>query len=485
MNNFNDNFNDFANSFTNDNQFDNKPQDNAFYNNFDDFNQTNEIYNNQSNLNNTFEANSFNSPQTTQPTQPVKPAQAKKNNSGYLTQEEYIAREDKIDLTIYELLGAVVQQNASDLHIIPKHAIGLRVDGEMKTLKLPGFEDGIFFSAKTMKILLKELITDEEEKMLIDNKEYDFSIERELIVQEEQRDKNGLILKEEKKESVRFRANYYYVDSTGLNVGTEGAWAAAFRIIPKEIKSLDMLSAPEVFKDIVKRERGLILVTGPTGSGKSTTLAAMLNEVNERERKHIVTIEHPVEFVHPHKQCMISYRGVDIDTHSFGNAIRGAMRQDPDIILIGEMRDKETISAAITAAETGHLVFATLHTNSAPQTINRIVESFGGDEQAQIRAMLSNSLAAIISQSLVKKEGGGRIAVHEILINNSAIANLIRENKIEQIVNAMSTNQQETKMQIQTQTLAKLVREGKISYETALQYANNRKSLIKDLEEDL
>lgn len=410
-----------------------------------------------------------------------------KNNTGYLSRQEYEAREDKEDLTIYELLGAVVQQKASDLHIIPKHAVGLRVDGELKILKLPGtaFEDGVYFSAKTIKTMLKELITDDEERMLIDNKEYDFSIERELIIQPEEKDRNGTIIREEQKEGVRFRVNYYYVDSTGTDMTSEGAWAAAFRIIPKEIKSLDALQAPEVFKEVIKRERGIILVTGPTGSGKSTTLAAMINEVNEREKKHIITIEHPVEFVHPHKQCMISYRGVEIDTHSFGNAIRGAMRQDPDIILIGEMRDKETISAAITAAETGHLVFATLHTNSAPQTINRIVESFSGDEQAQIRAMLSNSLAAIISQSLVKKEGGGRIAVHEILINNSAIANLIRENKIEQIVNAMSTNQQETKMQVQTQILAKLVREGKISYETALQYANNRKSLIKELEEDL
>lgn len=433
-------------------------------------------------LNNT---NNFNQPIT--PNQPTTNNSKNKNNSGYLSRQEYEAREDKEDLTIYELLGAVVQQKASDLHIIPKHAVGLRVDGELKILKLPGtaFEDGVYFSAKTIKTMLKELITDDEERMLIDNKEYDFSIERELIVQPEEKDKSGRIIKEEQKEGVRFRVNYYYVDSTGTDMTSEGAWAAAFRIIPKEIKSLDVLQAPEVFKEVIKRERGIILVTGPTGSGKSTTLAAMINEVNEREKKHIITIEHPVEFVHPHKNCMISYRGVEIDTLSFGNAIRGAMRQDPDIILIGEMRDKETISAAITAAETGHLVFATLHTNSAPQTINRIVESFSGDEQAQIRAMLSNSLAAIISQSLVKKEGGGRIAVHEILINNSAIANLIRENKIEQIVNAMSTNQQETKMQVQTQILAKLVREGKISYETALQYANNRKSLIKELEEDL
>jgi twitching motility protein PilT len=232
-----------------------------------------------------------------------------------------------------------------------------------------------------------------------------------------------------------------------------------------------------VYKKLVKREKGLVLVTGPTGSGKSTTLAAMLNEINMTEQKHIVTVEDPVEFIHQNKKSVFSHRGVGEDTNSFALALKYAMRQDPDIILIGEMRDKETIEAALTAAETGHLVFGTLHTSSAAGTINRIIDVFSGDEQPQIRAMLASSLVAVIAQALLPKMGGGRVAASEILITNHAISNLIREDKVHQIYSQMQLGQGDTGMQTQTQALQKFLREGKISKDVALQFANKPKEL--------
>ena len=256
-----------------------------------------------------------------------------------------------------------------------------------------------------------------------------------------------------------------------------GDLAAAFRIIPINIPSLDELNAPQIFKHIIKREKGLILVTGPTGSGKSTTLAAMLNEINLNYRKHIITIEDPVEFVHNNKKALFSHRNIGTDATSYSRALKSAVREDPDIILVGEMRDRETISTAITAAETGHLVFGTLHTNSAIQTINRIVDSFDGSEQLQVRNMLSVSLTAVVSQSLIPKIGGGRCAVHEILINNMAISNLIRENKIHQIYSQMQLNQQQTGMSTQTQALMKVLKEGKITKENALAYSTSQQEL--------
>ena len=257
-----------------------------------------------------------------------------------------------------------------------------------------------------------------------------------------------------------------------------GDLAAAFRIIPIDIPSLDDLKAPTIFKEVVKHEKGMILVTGPTGSGKSTTLAAMLNEINEKERKHIITVEDPVEFVHTNKKALFSHRNIGTDTHSYANALKFALREDPDIILVGEMRDRETISIAITAAETGHLVFGTLHTNSAMQTINRIIDSFDGGEQLQVRNMLSVSLTAVISQSLLPKLGGGRIAIHEILLNNNAVANLIRENKVHQIYSQMQLNQQSTGMITQTQAMVKAIRANQISKDTAFRYSTNLQELI-------
>jgi twitching motility protein PilT len=266
----------------------------------------------------------------------------------------------------------------------------------------------------------------------------------------------------------RFRANYYK---------TLDSVAAAFRVIPTQTPTLDGLGAPEIFKKIIKREKGLILVTGPTGSGKSTTLAAMLNEINQNEHKHIITIEDPVEFIHENKKSLFSHREVGMDTKSFATALKYCLREDPDVILIGEMRDQETIQAALTAAETGHLVFGTLHTNSAPQTINRIIDVFSGDTQPQIRAQLSTSLVAVIAQALLPKIGGGRIAVHEILVTNPAIANLIRENKIHQIYSQMQLNQQSTGMQTQTKVLQKLLLNNIIDKETALKYSNRPEEL--------
>jgi twitching motility protein PilT len=271
----------------------------------------------------------------------------------------------------------------------------------------------------------------------------------------------------------RFRANYYK---------TMDDIACAFRIIPVTIPSLDDLNAKKIFKELIKREKGLILVTGPTGSGKSTTLAAMLNEINLTEARHIITVEDPVEFVHTNKKSLFSHRNVGTDTKSFSNALKYALREDPDVILIGEMRDKETITAALTAAETGHLVFGTLHTNSAPQTINRIIDVFGGDEQPQVRAQLSTSLIAVISQALLPKIGGGRIAAQEVMITNPAIANLIREDKVHQLYSQMQLNQQGTNMTTQTQEIVDFLRKKLVSKETALQYSNKPDELIRIIE---
>lgn len=351
------------------------------------------------------------------------------------------------NISIKTLLKNVVAHKASDLHLVGRSEPKIRIDGKLigiDTNKLTG---------KEIEEMCYTLITDKQKKELEETKELDFALEF--------------------PEFGRFRANYYYT----LN----GNLAAAFRIIPIDIPSLDELKAPSVFKDLVKREKGLILVTGPTGSGKSTTLAALLNEINLYEQKHIITIEDPVEFVHPNKQSLFSHRSIGEDTKSYAAGLKYSLREDPDIILIGEMRDKETIGTAITAAETGHLVFATLHTTSAIQTLNRIVDSFDGAEQTQIRNMLSVSLSAIISQSLLPRIGGGRVAIHEILINNSAIGNLIRENKVHQIYSQMQLNQQKTGMMTQTQCLVKNIRENIITKDDAIRFSTQKQELINTL----
>ena len=347
---------------------------------------------------------------------------------------------------IKKLLQSVVTHDASDLHLVSRTEPKIRIDGILKTVNLPKL------SGETIKEMCYTLIDEKQKKYFETHGELDFAIYLPNIG--------------------RFRINYYR---------TLGETAASFRVIPLEVPSLEDLKSPKIYKELLQREKGLILVTGPTGSGKSTTLASMLNEINLTKSKHIITIEDPVEFIHQHKKCIFSQRNIGEDTDSFATALKYAMRQDPDIILIGEMRDKETIEATLTAAETGHLVFATLHTASAPETINRIIDSFKGEEQSQIRAMLSTSLVAIIAQALLPKLGGGRVVTSEILIMNHAIANLIRDNKVHQIYSQMQLGQENSHMQTQTQALLKYLQSGQISRDTALQFANKPDEIIKTI----
>ena len=345
---------------------------------------------------------------------------------------------------IKKLLQSVVTHGASDLHLVSRTEPQIRLDGALKPVNLPKL------TGEDIEEMAYSLITEKQKQQFEEHNELDFALLLPGIG--------------------RFRANYYR---------TLGDVGAAFRTIPIDIPSLDDIGAPEVYKKLIKREKGLILVTGPTGSGKSTTLAAMLNEINLNEQKHVVTVEDPVEFIHQNKKCVFSHRGVGEDTKTFAIALKYAMRQDPDIIMIGEMRDKETIEAALTSAETGHLVFGTLHTSSAPGTINRIIDVFTGDEQPQIRAMISTSLVAIIAQALLPKLGGGRVAASEILVVNHAIANLIREDKVHQIYSQMQLGQGNTGMITQTQVLVKYIKDGKVSRDVALRFSNKPEELSK------
>jgi twitching motility protein PilT len=356
--------------------------------------------------------------------------------------EETTEQPQTID--IKKLLKSVLAYGSSDLHLVVGSEPQIRIDKELRPLNLPVLTD------KDVEQMAYSLIEDKQKKMFEEDLELDFSFELDGIG--------------------RFRANYY---RTIYGIG------CAFRMIPIEIPSLDDFNQPPIFKELVKKEKGLILVTGPTGSGKSTTLASMINEINITERRHIITIEDPVEFVHTNKKSLFSQRDVGADTKSFAAALKYSLRQDPDVILIGEMRDAETIGAALTAAETGHLVFGTLHTNSAPGTINRIIDVFTGEEQAQIRAQLSSSLIAVVSQSLVPKIPKGKVAVQEIMISNPAIANLIREDKVHQIYSQMQLNQSETSMTTQTQEMVKLLQKKLISKENALKNSNRSDELAK------
>jgi len=347
-------------------------------------------------------------------------------------------------LDIKKLLKSVLAFDSSDLHLVVGSEPQIRIDTELRALNLP------ILSAKDVEEMAYSLIEDRQKKIFEDTHELDFSFEL--------------------KDIGRFRANYYR---------TIHGIACAFRMIPIEIPSLDAYGNPPIFKELIKKEKGLILVTGPTGSGKSTTLASMLNEINTTERRHILTIEDPVEFVHKNNKSLFSQRDVGSTTHSFADALKYALRQDPDVILIGEMRDKETIGAALTAAETGHLVFGTLHTNSAPGTINRIIDVFDGDEQPQVRAQLASSLVSVISQTLIPKIGKGKVATQEILISNPAIQNLIREDKVHQLYSQMQLNQQETYMTTQTQQLMEFVKNNVITKENAIKYSNRTDELMK------
>ena len=350
-------------------------------------------------------------------------------------------------LDIKKLLKSVLAYGSSDLHLVIGSEPQIRIDKELRPLNLPSL------TSRDIEEMAYALIEDKQKKEFEEHNELDFSFEL--------------------KDIGRFRANYYR---------TIHGVACAFRMIPIEIPTLDEYGNPPIFKDLIKKEKGLILVTGPTGSGKSTTLASMLHEINLTERRHIITVEDPVEFVHENNKSLFSQRDVGSNTASFATALKYALRQDPDIILIGEMRDAETIGAALTAAETGHLVFGTLHTNSAPGTINRIIDVFDGQEQAQVRAQLATSLVSVISQTLIPKIGGGKIATQEILITNPAIQNQIREDKVHQIYSQMQLNQQETHMTTQTQQLINLVKKNQITKENALKNSNRPEELLKTMQ---
>ena len=336
--------------------------------------------------------------------------------------------------TLNQLLKAMVEQGGSDLHITTNSPPQIRVDGVLKALNLPPM------TPTETKQLAYSILTDNQKHRLEENLEIDFSF--------------GI------KGLARFRANVFH---------QRGAIAAAFRQIPYEIRGFRELGLPSVIERLCEKPRGLILVTGPTGSGKSTTLAAMLDKVNRERHEHIVTIEDPVEYLHSHKKCIVNQRELHADTHSFSNALRSALRQDPDVVLIGEMRDFETVEAALRIAETGHLTFATLHTNSAAQTINRIVDIFPAHQQGQIRVQLSFVLEGIICQSLLPRATGkGRALCMEILVPNSAIRNLIREDKVHQIYGMMQTGQSKHGMQTFNQPLAALYFKRMITLQTAL-----------------
>ena len=344
-------------------------------------------------------------------------------------------------MDIGELLAFGVKNGASDLHLSAGLPPMIRVDGDVRRINVPALEH------KVVHDLVYDIMNDKQRKDYEEFLETDFSFEVPKLA--------------------RFRVNAF-----NHNRGS----GAVFRTIPSEILSLEDLNAPAIFKDISDTPRGVVLVTGPTGSGKSTTLAAMVNHKNETEYGHILTVEDPIEFVHQSKKCLINQREVHRDTLGFNEALRSALREDPDVILVGEMRDLETIRLALSAAETGHLVFGTLHTSSAAKTIDRIVDVFPAAEKDMIRAMLSESLKAVISQTLLKKIGGGRVAAHEIMIGTPAIRNLIRENKIAQMYSAIQTGQQHG-MQTLDQNLQQIVRAGLVSKQAAQLKAANKDSI--------
>ncbi|MDX8384006.1 MAG: type IV pilus twitching motility protein PilT [Ghiorsea sp.] len=343
-------------------------------------------------------------------------------------------------MDISELLAFSVKNGASDLHISAGEPPMIRINGDMTKIKMPLLDD------RNVQTMVYDIMNDDQRKNFEEHLDLDFSFALGDIA--------------------RFRVNCFW-QNRGMS--------AVFRTIPTEILTLEQLKAPELFKELAMAPRGICLVTGPTGSGKSTTLAAMINYRNEAEKGHILTVEDPIEFVHQSKSSLVSQREVGPHTKSFSSALKGALREDPDVILVGEMRDLETIGLALSAAETGHMVFGTLHTSSAPKTIDRIIDVFPAAEKDMVRSMLSESLKAVISQSLLKTaDGKGRVAAHEIMLGTPAVRNLIRENKLAQIVSSMQTGQRDG-MQTLDMCLQNLVRQRKITQEAALEKAQNKK----------
>jgi len=345
--------------------------------------------------------------------------------------------------TLPDLLKTLVEKHGSDLHIATDTPPQVRVHGELERLPLT-----VLTPAET-KQLVYSVLTDSQKKRFEESMELDFSF--------------GI------KGLARFRCNVFM---------QRGAVGAVYRLIPEKVPEFADLGLPAVLANLADRPRGLVLVTGPTGSGKSTTLAAMLNKINAERHGHILTIEDPIEYIHPHKNCLVNQREVHSDTNSFTNALRAALREDPDIVLIGEMRDLETVESALKIAETGHLTFGTLHTNSAAQTINRIIDIFPSGQQSQIRTQLSLVLEGIVCQALLPRaDGKGRVVSLEILVPNSAIRNLIRDDKIHQIYGSMQAGQEKLGMQTANQSLASLYMKRLITLETALTTSSNKDEL--------
>jgi twitching motility protein PilT len=345
--------------------------------------------------------------------------------------------------TLPELLKTLVDHNGSDLHLTTQTPPQIRVYGKLQVLDLPPL------GAADTKALAYSVLTDAQKKRFEETLELDFSFGIRGIA--------------------RFRCNVF---------NQRGAVAAVYRVIPEQIKPFNELGLPAVIANLSERPRGLVLVTGPTGSGKSTTLAAMIDKINTERREHIITIEDPIEYIHQHKGCLVNQREIHADTLGFGAALRAALREDPDIVLIGEMRDLETIEAALRIAETGHLTFATLHTNSAAQTINRIIDVFPAHQQGQIRTQLSLVLEGIVCQALLPRaDGKGRVVSLEIMIPTPAIRNLIRDDKVHQIYSTMQTGQEKLGMQTMNQNLVTLCQKRLITIETAMTASSQKDEL--------
>ena len=350
------------------------------------------------------------------------------------------------NLQIQQLFKVMVDNGASDLHITVGTSPGMRISGEVIRVKTGPL------SSDDTKRLIYQILTEAQRSELEKNLELDFSF--------------GV------KGLARFRANCFY---------SKGAVAAVFRQIPTQVPDFDSLGLPQVLLDMTDVSNGLMLVTGPTGSGKSTTLASIIDRLNTTEPGHIITLEDPIEFVHTHKQSIVNQREIGVDTLKFKNGLKSLLRQDPDIVLVGELRDVETIEAALEIAETGHLVFGTLHTNSTIQTISRVINVFPADQQEQVRTLLSFVLQGVVAQQLLPKKGGGRVLAQEILRMTPAIRNLVREDKLHQVYSQMQINQDATHMVTMNQSIKRALDKGFIDPDTAMSYSNNPEEMAKML----